>query len=320
MGEMILITGANGFVGRAAVQAARSKEIEVTAVYRSTPSPEWASDPGITPLQADLSNPDCVPMLATAARTCGATIHAAALLGGDSAHLEHDTRRATEILLSALPKDMRLVLVSSIAVYDTLKLAPGDILTEDSPLETSDTAHDGYAKAKLQQEELCQASGLATWILRPGAVYGPGRSWHALMGFWASKLHVQISSDGQLPLVHVDHLADTLIQAARTDSNGAPAVNVIDDDLPTRARFLKAHRNSAGWPHLTISISFKIWLLLARLLKPVSSKLPGLFQEPVLRARLMPLSYPNDALRAALGGADRAPFEQMLAQSVEQPK
>jgi nucleoside-diphosphate-sugar epimerase len=198
-----------------------------------------------------------------------------------------------------------------------MQLAPGATLTEETPLETLETAHDSYARAKLQQELMCRAAPHPLWVLRPGAVYGPTRSWHAQMGFWASKLHVQINSEGQLPLVHVDHLAASLIDAASTPPNGVATVNVVDDDLPTRQRFLDAHHKMAGWPRLTFYISFKNWLLLARLLKPVSAILPGLFHEPILRARVMPLTFPNTELRTALGGADQAPFEQMLAKSLE---
>lgn len=314
----IMITGANGYVGRAAVAEARARNLEVVAVYRRAAVPEWASDPGVFAQQADLSDDASAPVLREAMANVGAVIHAAAHLGDDPARLADDTRRGTQTLLTALRgAEVRLVLVSSIAVYDTMRLQPGSILTENSPLDTAATASDAYSASKLDQEALCEGSGHPVWLIRPGAVYGPGRSWNALLGFWASKLFVQISSEGQLPLVHVSHLAQTLVEAALAEPRGIQALNVVDDDLPTRARFVAAHRAEAGWPRAVVSVPFGGWLALARILAPFSAKLPGLLREPVLRARLMPLRYPNTALRSILGGADSAPFEDMLAISLE---
>lgn len=320
MGDMnrILITGANGFVGRATVAEARKQGFEVVAVYRRQPLDEWKDDAGLLPLQADLSAPESAALLHENMGDVAAVIHAAAHMGGDPAQHAKDTLHSTKTLLEAMRgSDARLVLVSSIAVYDTQKLEPGDTLTENSPLEELNHARDPYAEAKLQQEHLCLKTGNPVWLMRPGAVYGPGRTWHALMGFWASKLHVQINSDGQLPLVHVDHLAQALVSAAKSIPKGAQALNVVDDDLPTRARFLTAHRKLTGWPRLVLPLPFGAWLAVTRILKPASGKLPGLLKEPVVRARLMPLNYPNTALRAALGGADFARFEDMLSKSLE---
>ncbi len=320
MGDVtrILVTGANGYVGRAVVAEARAQGIDVVAVYRREPIKSWSQDAGIFAQRADLSDTESTELLKHAIGDVGAVIHAAAHLGADSDRHADDTLRGTQTLLNAMEgSTARLVLVSSIAVYDTMQLSAGDTLTENSPLENPDDARDSYAQAKLKQEILCAETGRAVWLMRPGAVYGPDRTWHALLGFWASKLHVQITSDGQLPLAHVRQLAQSLIAATQTEPNGVQALNVVDDDLPTRDRFLAAHRRFSGWPRLTLPVPYTLWLGVVRLLKPWSVKLPGLFQEPILRARLMPLRYPNTALRSVLGGCDAAPFEDMLKSSLE---
>lgn len=320
MGDVtrILVTGANGFVGSACVAEARSRGIEVTALYRRAPRPEWAEDPGIHALQADLSDPSSAATLNRALQPCQALIHAAAHLGGDAGAHAQDTLTGTRTVLSALRgTDARLVLVSSIAVYDMTHLAQGGTLDESCPLEVAENARDAYADAKLRQESLCRDSGVPLWILRPGAIYGPGRTWHALLGFWAWKLHVQINSDGELPLTHVRHTAWALVEAATRDPQGIPVLNVIDDDRPTRARFLRAHRQMTGWPKLSVPVPYGLWLTLIRILKPMSARLPGLFREPIARARLMPVKWPNTALRHKLGGEDTDTFEGMLARTLE---
>ncbi|MBV2359553.1 NAD-dependent epimerase/dehydratase family protein [Thalassococcus sp. CAU 1522] len=320
MGDVtrILLTGATGFVGRATVAAARRRGIEVTAVIRSPAPAAWAGDAEIETVRADLSDPQSVDILRSAMQNAQAVIHAAAHLGGDPAAHERDTLSGTDRVLAAMNgTETRLVLVSSITVYDTMALKLGDTLTETSPLERADTARDAYTAAKLQQEEMVRASRRPAWLIRPGAVWGPGRTWHALMGFWVSRLFVRIGGeDGELPLVHVDHLAEMLVQAALTDPRGVTALNAVDDDRPSRARFVRAHRRATGWPRLVLPIGYGFWMAMTAVLSPIARHLPGLFQVPIARARLMPLHYPNTALRAALGGADRADFETVLAQSV----
>ena len=98
------------------------------------------------------------------------------------------------------------------------------------------------------------------------------------------------------------------------------ALNVVDDDLPTRAAFIAQHRALAGWPRLVLPMPYAVWMGLARMLSPLGARLPGLLQERILRARLMPLSYPNTALRQRLGGHDPALFDQRLADAIREGK
>lgn len=327
----LVVTGASGFVGAACVAEARARSLHVYALCRAAPRPEWQGDDGITPVQLDLTAPEAAQRLAEVLGHGTALIHAAAHLGGDPQALARDTVGATGTVLAARRQaGARMVLISSLAVYDTDLLSPGDALTEDSPLIALPddalfdpdaailAARDPYAGAKRLQEMMLtgEAAGGA-WILRPGAIWGPGRSWHGLMGFWASKLFVTIGSDGELPLSHVDHVAWAAVEAALTPTPGVAALNVFDDDRPTRARFLKAHRRCHGWPRLNLTVPFGAWLGLVRLVRPVSARLPGLFREPILRARMMPLRFPNSRLRGTLGGEDRDTFEGMMARTPE---
>lgn len=324
MTSHVIITGANGFVGRACVAEARRRKLVVMALYRSTPDPAWADDAKIHPVQADLTNPDSLqPLLDVPGHAV--FIHAAGSMSDDPAQLALDNITATGFL--PLQPGQKVVLISSLAVYDTGQMSPGDTLDENSPIldipaemdsqvtNTIASAPSPYALAKRVQEFMIDPADRDLWILRPGAIWGPGRSWHALMGFWASKLHVTIGSDGELPLCHVEHVARAAVEAACTPANGARILNVFDDDRPTRKRFLRAHRRCYGWPRFNITVPYGLWLSMIRLLKPVSGKLPGLFREPILRARMMPLRYPNTRLRSAFRGEDIDTFEGMMTRT-----
>jgi nucleoside-diphosphate-sugar epimerase len=178
---------------------------------------------------------------------------------------------------------------------------------------------DPYAGTKALQEFILTGDPdlKAAWILRPGIIWGPGRSWHSLQGFWASKLHVTIGSDGELPLSHVYSVAALAITAAEIPPDGVQIVNIYDDDRPTRARFLKAHKRCYGWPHFNLSVPYGLWSALIPLFAPISHRLPGLFQGPILRARIMPLRFPNTKLRSVFGGEDIDSFEDMMARTKE---
>ncbi|MBS0123383.1 NAD-dependent epimerase/dehydratase family protein [Thetidibacter halocola] len=313
----VAVTGASGFVGRACVAEARARGVRVTAILRGEAPEGWADDDGIRVIRADLARPEAVETLRAALDRATAVIHAAAHLGGDAAAVQADTLRATDHLLAAMQGGAaRLVLISSIAVHDTMRLKPGALLDESAPLEDPANARDAYCRGKLLQEDAVRASGLPAWLLRPGALYGPGRTWHALSGFGSALFFITIGSAGELPLMHVTHAARAAVTAALTDPGGVRELILLDDDRPTRGRFVAAHRRATGLPRLSVTISYGLWRAMIQPLRPVSRHLPGLFREPILRARMMPLRYSNAALHDALGHSDDAPFEAMLARSI----
>lgn len=321
MGEMtrVLITGATGFIGQRCVVEARKNGLDVVAIARGATPDDWQNDSGISVVKADLALAEAVPVLAKAVATCGAVIHAAAHLGGDAQAVQRDTLAGTETVLASMEgSKARLVLVSSIVVYDTDKLSPGQAVTESSPMASTESARDAYTAGKVQQELLCLARREDLWMMRPGAVYGPGRSWHALMGAWAGPLHIQINSDGELPLCHVDLVAWALVRAAMTDPSGQRGVNILDDDRPTRQRFLKVHRAIAGWPKIVFPTPWKFWLILSKLLAPLQDKLPGLLQERIIRARVMPLLWPNIGLHSALGAPTPISFDDNIKNAIKE--
>lgn len=315
MGDVnrILITGAAGFIGRAAVADARGRGIDVVAVVRGRAPKVWAKDAGITVCTCDLSDPD-TSALADAMQGVDAVIHAAAHMGGDADQHDGDTVKATQTVLNAMAvaQVKRLVLVSSISVYDTMALPIGATLTEDCPLENPAQARDAYVRAKLLQEDLCLRAArdqrLTLWRLRPGAVFGPRRLWNAHLGVRIGPVLLRVGGSGQVPLCHVTRCGWALVQAALTDGGGV--LNILDEDLPDRSRFLRALGHT-GWPTVVIPLPWQVLMPIAKALDRPS--LPGLLRAPVLRARMTPLRYSNKAMRKALGGRQARPFEVLMS-------
>lgn len=316
----ILLTGATGFLGRAVLAEARAQRLQVIALCRAAAPEKGAQGKVISWIEADLADPACIPRLREAARGCSAVIHAAAHLGSDEAAVTAATVDGTRHLLAALEGlPLHLVLVSSIGVYDTARLSPGADVTERTPLETSATARDPYVAGKLAQEELCRAADLPLWILRPGVIFGAGRTWNAHIGPTLGPLLIRVGTKGELPLAHVSHVATRLLQAALRRPEGVRVVNVIDPDRPDRTRFLRAHAAS-GWPKAVLPLPWPLWMLAAKLLAPLASRLPGLLRVPVLKARMMPLHYPDKGLVAALGSLPQDRFGALMARALQESR
>lgn len=304
----LLITGATGYVGRATVAEARARGHRVVAVTRNAAAipADWQADNGIEVLECDLSEG---PGLAPACAAADVVLHLAASMSGDAAAHARDTLAATERLLAAMPADGRLVLLGSIAVYDMGRATAGDMITEATPLLEDDSPADTYARSKRAQERLVQASNIAQTILRAGAIFGPGRLWNAHVGLRVGGGVLRMASGGQIPLVHIATCTKALVNAAEQPAQ-AP-INLIDEDLPDRKRFLAA---LVPAPRFVLPLNWR-WVLplgwLAARMRG-EDRLPGLLRPAVLRARFLPVSYDNSRMRAALGLRQPQGFEALM--------
>ncbi len=328
-GMKILITGAGGFIGRRVVEVARSNGHEVVVVVRN---PEmipgsWASDPGITVARVDLSAGDAQGQLEELLPEMEAIVHAAAIMTGEPNQQFHETIKVTETVLAAMKSCKvlpRMVLVSSLSVYDGRALETGALLTETSPLEATPQERDTYCCAKLAQEAdvraAAEATGFELWIMRPGAVFGPARLWNGHLGHPVGPVLIQMESRGQVPVSYVDHTAQALVLAASTPANGIEVINVIDDDLPDRATYVKALQ-AGGWPRFVLPMNWRLLNALGHLLAKVpglSHRLPGLLRPSVLHARMKPVNYENAHLHARLNIPPQPPFAQVMAMALAQ--
>ena len=295
MGGLIIgITGAGGFLGQGAVLEARRRGHEVRALLRSeSRAPAaWAGDAGITVVAADLSDPGHAARQAIAEADC--LLHLAARMAGNDAQMREGTLAPTRALLALPPR--RLVLASSMAVYDAGTLSPHGRIDESSGTEQAADLRDAYCRAKLAQEAAVLQSGVSAWILRIGILYGAGRLWNPHLGQRIGRLVVG-PGKGELPLCHVRTAAAALIGAAERPSRGTEIVNVVDDPLPDRKAYVAALK-ARGDVACHLPLEWRIPHFFAGLLH---DRGPGLLRRPVIAARLKPLSYPNTHMQARLG-------------------
>lgn len=301
----LLITGAGGYIGRHAVAEAVARGHEVIAVLRrDVEMPE-----GVETLICDLA--DGGDALRNACARADVVIHCAASMSGDASAHARDTLQASETLMRAMPRGGKLVLLSSIAVYDFAALGPDDLLSEAAQLETNPACRDGYAAGKLAQEQLvtrlAKEHEQKLTILRAGAVFGPGRLWNAHFGPTLGPVLIRMESRGELPLCHISTCVQALINAAEKPAT-AP-INVLDEDLPHRDRYLNCLQNG---PKLVLPLNWRWVLPLSHLLSFLGPRRPGLLRPAVLRARFLPLTYDNSRMREVLGVRQAHGFEALL--------
>ncbi|WP_204112509.1 NAD-dependent epimerase/dehydratase family protein [Shimia biformata] len=315
----IAITGASGFIGAEILRLGLEQGRNCHAILRSD---RGVRREGVRVSMVDLSAPDAEPALIDALSDVETLIHVAASLSGDWATQQADTIAASEAVIAAVTKAgvRRVVLLSTIAVYDVTGLPNGGAVTEDSPLESHPARRDVYARAKLTQEAMFRdaatAGAFELVVLRPGAVYGPDRLMNAHIGPAIGPLLIRLGAGGEVPLAHVATCAQAALAAADLPLSARwEAINVVDDDLPDRRQFVDALRR-CGWPRFVLALPRAVLTWPAHLL-PDHPSLPGLLRPAIQAARLKPLTYSNKRLHQRLGAVTLMPFDRGMRQSIE---
>jgi nucleoside-diphosphate-sugar epimerase len=299
----IVVTGAAGYLGRAIVDAAKTRGHELISIVRN-------GDDGLV---QDLASDDACAQLLSQFKTADAVIHAASEMTGDWDVHQRSSLPATQTACAlANELDAHLVHLSSIAVYDFEALGAGDIVTEQSPIEPHPEQRDGYVRAKLAQEEIIADQNPTASVLRVGAIFGASRIMNAHLGIGLGPILLRLSAGGQVPLAHVTHVAETAVRAA--ENKGSGAVNVIDTDLPDRIRFISA-LSASGWPKLVIPMPWQIFSTLDTLLSFWRTR-PGLLHRKTLHARMKPLGYDNALMREQFGDLKMAGFETLMKRAM----
>jgi nucleoside-diphosphate-sugar epimerase len=261
----------------------------------------------------DLAADGATETLIAKIQTVDAVIHAASEMTSDWALHQRSSLPAMRTVCAFCEAlDAHLVHISSIVIYDFAALNTGDIVTEQSPIESAPEQREGYVRAKLAQEEIVAHQIPSASVLRVGAIYGPDRILNAHLGIGIGPILLRLASSGQVPLAHVDMVAEMAVFAAENKATGA--VNVLDTDLPDRIRFIAA-LSASGWPKLVFPCPWQIFSGLGTLLSFWKSR-PGLLRKKVLHARMKPLGYDNALMRAEFGDGLATSFETRMKRAM----
>lgn len=223
----VLITGASGFIGRRVRKALLNEGLDVVAIRRPA-SPEASEGRSVSAEYADQARLDEI----IAAEQPSFIFHIA---GATKGVTYEDFQRAnvmpTENLLRACGNTghapERFVFVSSLAAYGpSNKEAP---LAESAPRLPIEY----YGRSKAEAEDILEASSIASTVLRPGGVFGPGDIDYLELFKMASKGWNTFFGNRErlFSAVYVDDLVDAIVSASchpKTSNRGY----FISDDKP----------------------------------------------------------------------------------------
>jgi nucleoside-diphosphate-sugar epimerase len=232
----VLVTGANGFIGRRLVDRLLARGERVRMLVRRPPPPPLRDDPGVEVVLGDLGNPEAVER---AVRGTEVVYHLGAAMKGWPAEFRAGTVVGTRnVVESALRHGVRKVVhVSSLSVLHMARIQPGDRVTEGTPLEPRAERRGLYTQTKLEAEgivvEAVRDRGLPAVIVRPGQVFGPGAP--LVTPAVARRLGARLVILGRgrvlLPLVYVDDVVDALVAAADSGVRDGSIFTVADAGL-----------------------------------------------------------------------------------------
>lgn len=211
MKPTLLITGGNGFIGRALTNKLLQEGFNVRIITRKLPKTQ-PTNPAVTLVQADYSK---VASLQQAMQGCVGVFHLAAAIfafnrqGFEKANVVH-TQNVVQAVNNT-PEITTFVHVSSLAAsgFATDVKQPR---TEDmTPTPVSD-----YGRTKLGGENAVKTlrPGVKWTIIRPPIVYGKNDSGVSKIALWVKRgLMINTSGNGMFSFVHVDDLVEALWQA-----------------------------------------------------------------------------------------------------------
>jgi nucleoside-diphosphate-sugar epimerase len=318
----ILVTGANGFLGRYVVCELLRRGHAVRALVRSVGAARTPRDKDVELVTGDVRASD----LAAVLESMDAVIHLAARMGGGEAEQLQTTVVGTERLLRAMDQagTARIVLASSYAVYDWH--AVSGPLTEASPTVRCPYGRGPYTVAKVWQERIARriaaSAGLDLVVLRPGFVWGSGNLRLSGMSVAVGGIVLVFGRRTLLPLTYVENCADAFAEAVVSKAARGETLNVVDGQGVTAYRYTREYLARTGCGRRPIVVPYRAALGVSRLASALASRvlpgggnLPDVLVPERFEAQFKPLEFPNDRIVRVLGWAPRVTFGEALERS-----
>ncbi|HWY14137.1 MAG TPA: NAD(P)-dependent oxidoreductase [Rhizomicrobium sp.] len=233
----VLVLGANGFIGRAAINTlSQRSDLELVAAVRS-------KSPGPDSPAVEVRTCDALHRASMRSALDGVT-HAINCVMGSGRVMFTATTLLTELAVEL--KLSRIIHLSSIAVFGGMT----GVLNEESAPSVRNNA---YGTAKIACERVTRSAaefGVRSVILRPGCVYGPGgKAWTLRLGqLLVGRRLGDLGShgDGSCNLIYIADVAAAIEAALELDTKGAEAFNLAEASPPTWNWYLKNFARAIG--------------------------------------------------------------------------
>lgn len=318
--DLILITGAAGFIGSAVVANLLARGFRNLRCFaRSNSGASRLASIGaryptarLQVVQGNLLSPDDCQRAASGAAV---VFHLAAGRGEKlvpDAYLNSVV--TTRNLLEACMREgqlRRFVNISSFTVYTNSRNPRGRVLDETTPVENHpELRGDAYTFAKVKQDELViqygEDRGIPYVLVRPGYVYGPGAkaALTGRVGTGAFGVFLHLGGSTKIPLSYVDNCADAIVLAGVTPGVDGEVFNVVDDGLPSSRRYLRQFKSDVrSFPSVYVpkSISYFLCYLWERYSEWSNGQLPLAFNRKVWHAFWKKTRYSNQKVKERIG-------------------
>jgi nucleoside-diphosphate-sugar epimerase len=244
----ILVTGANGLMGRHLVTALQERGDSVRALVLPSEDAGWLVDHRVEVHLGDVRRSET---LTAPMQGVGAVFHLAAMMGAwrpmadywavNVIGTENVCRAALEARVS------RLVHISSAMVY---RMWAGDPVTEKNPLTP---LREPYSVTKAEGDKLVQRlmveEGLPAVIIRPGTLFGPGDRLN--FGRLAERVRAGKSviigtGRNAVPMVYLTDVIRGLLLALDSKPADGQAFNIGNDQPLTQEELLVAIAEELG--------------------------------------------------------------------------
>lgn len=255
-----MITGANGFIGRALMSRLQSLGIETCGV-------DLVADPARAVVAGDISQRGAWQ---AQAKGCDVVFHTAAVVSNTALPEQYraiSVNGVRRVLESAIENNVsRFLHLSSIAAYG---LDFDEIQDETAPI----TVLSGfpYCDAKAASEHpvlAAHACGeIGATIIRPGDVYGPGSRPWILIPLEMMRSHqflLPASGRGIFSPVYIDNLLDGIIAGATNPAATGQIFNITDGEGVECRDFFAYHHRWLGGKSTPLAVPTPIALGVTR--------------------------------------------------------
>jgi nucleoside-diphosphate-sugar epimerase len=327
--ELILVTGAAGFIGSQVVSLLLHYGfrrlrclVRPSSHLRSlTRVIEGQRPAEVEILEGNLLSPS---LCAQAVSGVSVIYHLAAGIDKSFPGAFMNSVVTTRNLLEAVIREgrsKRLVNVSSLAAYSSRAVKRGGTLDETTPIEADPVSRgEAYCYGKVKQDELvfeyARKFNLPVVLIRPGAVFGPGRSAiTGRVGIDTFGLYLHLGGANKIPFTYVDNCAEAIVLAGLKKGIDGEVFNVVDDDLPTSRQFLRLFKQRVG-NFKSLYIPYPLFYLFSFLWEKYSAwsqgQLPPAFNRSRARTEWLNKQFSNRKIKSQLGWRPRVPMAEAL--------
>lgn len=308
----VLLTGASGFVGRAVMDAAKQRGIDVRPVFRSLDSAKRHLGAVLVPGldgEADWSQ---------ALQGVDAVIHAAArphVINENALDPLTEYRRVNVEGTSNLARQAaaaavrRFVFISSIKVNGEKTLLGRPFTAEDAP-----APEDAYGLSKGEAEtelrRIAEETGMEVTIIRPPLIYGPGvkGNFSSLMNWVRQGLPLPLGglTHNRRSLVGIDNLVDLILVCVEHPKAANQTFLISDGEDISTTELLRKIGKALSRPARLLWVPAGLLALMASLLgkRAISQRLLGSLQVDIHKTGELldwkPLVSVDEGLRKAV--------------------